>query len=150
MTLLTLWLFRITIVHFRVDACFTFKASHGAQPFKWKWVAYCYVNQTHLPKKRWAPRLASKPRQRATPKWPIAQAVGPASHPGISRWQKKNEGRKLWNCKTKRLKAQSEVSAKQPLTNGVLGQFLERAREYGLANFKDGISDKDPVKDWAF
>ena len=30
------------IVHFRVAACLSFKASPGAQPFKWKWVAYSY------------------------------------------------------------------------------------------------------------
>ena len=34
------------IAHFRVAARLSFKASPGAQPFKWKWVAYAYANQT--------------------------------------------------------------------------------------------------------
>ena len=59
------------IAHFRVAACISFKASPGAQPFKWKWVAYSYANQTHFPYNSWAPRLTSKPRQTATRKWPI-------------------------------------------------------------------------------
>ena len=60
-----------SIAHFRVAACLSFKASPGAQPFKWKWVAYSYANQTHFPYNSWAPRLTSKPRQTATRKWPI-------------------------------------------------------------------------------
>ena len=60
------------IAHFRVAACLSFKASPGAQPFKWKWVAYSYANQTHFPYNRWTPRLTSKPRQTATRKWPIS------------------------------------------------------------------------------
>ena len=38
-----------SIAHFRVAACLSFKASPGAQPFKWKLVAYSYANQTHFP-----------------------------------------------------------------------------------------------------
>ena len=60
-----------TIAHFRVAACLSFKASPGAQPFKWKWVAYSYANQTHFPYNSWAPRLTSKLRQTAIRKWPI-------------------------------------------------------------------------------
>ena len=48
--------------------------SPGAQPFKWKWVAYSYANQTHFPYNSWAPRLTPKPRQTATRKWPIARS----------------------------------------------------------------------------
>ena len=59
------------IAHFRVAGCLSFKTSPGAQPFKWKWVAYSSANQTHFPFNSWAPRLTSKPRQTATRKWPI-------------------------------------------------------------------------------
>ena len=62
----------IPVAHFRVAACLSFKASPGAQPFKWKWVAYSYLNQTHFPYNSWATRLTSKPRQTATRKWPIS------------------------------------------------------------------------------
>ena len=63
-----------SIAHFRVAACLSFKASPGAQPFKWKRVAYSYANQTHFPYNSWAPRLTSKPRLTATRKWPICWA----------------------------------------------------------------------------
>ena len=39
----------VLIAHVRVAACLGFKASPGAQPFKWKRVAYFYANQTHFP-----------------------------------------------------------------------------------------------------
>ena len=59
----------------RVAACLSFKASPGAQPFQWKWVAYSHGNQTHFHFNSWAPRLTSKPRQTATRKWPIRALV---------------------------------------------------------------------------
>ena len=36
------------MAHFRVAACLSFKASPGAQPFKWQLVAYSHANQTHF------------------------------------------------------------------------------------------------------
>ena len=63
------WQGRIT--HFWVAACLSFKTSLGAPPFKCKWLAYSYANQTHFPYNSWAPRLTSKPRLTATRKWPI-------------------------------------------------------------------------------
>ena len=65
----------ITIAHFRVAACLSFKTSPGAQPFKCNWVAYSYANQTHFPYNSWAPRLTSKPRLTATRKWPIMISI---------------------------------------------------------------------------
>ena len=64
--ILTRWIAQ----YFQVAACLSFKVSPGAQPFKWKWVAYSYGNQTHFPYNSCAPRLTSKPRQTATRKWP--------------------------------------------------------------------------------
>ena len=66
----------LSIAHFRVAAYLSFKASPGAQPFKWKWVAYSYANQTHFPYNSCAPRLTSKPKQTATRKWPISPQLG--------------------------------------------------------------------------
>ena len=43
------------IARFQVAACLSFKVSPDAQPFKWKWVAHSYANQTHFPFNSWAP-----------------------------------------------------------------------------------------------
>ena len=56
------------VAHVRVAACLSFKVSPGAQPFKWKLVAYSYANQTHFPYNSYNSfnwRLTSKTRQMA-------------------------------------------------------------------------------------